>query len=172
MRRLPRTPRKPVDRQPKRRNRRAGAAIATAGTAVSRATGLLRLGATTYALGVTESRLADTYNLANTTPNMIHELIIGGVLSSVLLRSYIEVKAKEGQEEAWRFIARVTKATMLLLAAIGLIIVVAAPAIFRLYTIGAQGEEGKPSRRWGRSFCSCSYRRSCSTGCPTSPPRR
>ncbi len=116
-----------------------GAAIATAGTAVSRATGLLRLGATTYALGVTESRLADTYNLANTTPNMIHELIIGGVLSSVLLRSYIEVKAKEGQEEAWRFIARVTKATMLLLAAIGLIIVVAAPAIFRLYTIGAQG---------------------------------
>ncbi|HVL50169.1 MAG TPA: murein biosynthesis integral membrane protein MurJ [Actinomycetota bacterium] len=116
-----------------------GAAIATAGTAISRATGLLRLGATTYALGVTESRLADTYNLANTTPNMIHELIIGGVLSSVLLRSYIEVKAKEGQEEAWRFIDRVTKATMLLLAAVGLLIVVAAPAIFRLYTIGVEG---------------------------------
>ena len=116
-----------------------GAAIATAGTALSRATGLLRLGAMTYALGVTESRLADTYNLANTTPNMIHELIIGGVLSSVLLRSYIEVKTQDGQEEAWRFLRRVTKATMLLLAAIGLLIVLAAPAIFRLYTLGVEG---------------------------------
>jgi putative peptidoglycan lipid II flippase len=116
-----------------------GAAIATAGTALSRATGLLRLGATTYALGVTESRLADTYNLANTTPNMILELIIGGVLSSVLLRTYIEVKSKDGQEEAWRFIRRVTRATMLLLAAIGLLLVVASPAIFRLYTIGVEG---------------------------------
>lgn len=118
-----------------------GAAIATAGTAISRATGLLRLGATTYALGVTESRLADTYNLANTTPNMILELIIGGVLSSVLLRTYIEVKAKDGQEEAWRFIRRVTKATMLLLAAVGLLVVVAAPAIFRLYTISVEGDD-------------------------------
>ncbi|CAN5830307.1 murein biosynthesis integral membrane protein MurJ [soil metagenome] len=116
-----------------------GAAIATAGTAISRATGLLRLGATTYALGVTESRLADTYNLANTTPNMILELIIGGVLSSVLLRTYIEVKAKEGQEEAWRFIRRVTRVTMLLLAAVGALVVVASPAIFRLYTIGVEG---------------------------------
>ena len=114
-----------------------GAAIATAGTALSRATGLVRLAATTYALGVTESRLADTYNLANTTPNMIHELIIGGILSSVLLRAYIEVKSEDGQEEAFRFIRRVTKATTLLLAAISLVVVVAAPAIFKLYTLGS-----------------------------------
>ncbi len=116
-----------------------GAAVATLGTAVSRATGLVRLGATTYALGVTESRLADTYNLANTTPNMILELIVGGVLSSVLLRSYIEVKSRDGQEEAWRFIRRVTRVTMLLLAAVGLLMVVAAPLIFRMYTIGVEG---------------------------------
>ncbi|HEX2053686.1 MAG TPA: murein biosynthesis integral membrane protein MurJ [Actinomycetota bacterium] len=126
-----------------------GAAIATAGTALSRATGLLRLGATTYALGVTESRLADTYNLANTTPNMIHELIIGGVLSSVLLRAYIEVKSEDGQEEAWRFLARVTKATVLLLAAIGLLIVLAAPAIFRLYTIGNDADSRQAQQAVG-----------------------
>lgn len=67
---------------------------------------------------------------------MIHELIIGGVLSSVLLRAYIEVKSKEGQEEAWRFLARPTRATVLLPAAISVLIVLAAPAIFRLYTTG------------------------------------
>ncbi|HEX2258121.1 MAG TPA: murein biosynthesis integral membrane protein MurJ [Actinomycetota bacterium] len=116
-----------------------GAAVASAGTAVSRATGLMRLAATTYALGVTESRLADTYNLANTTPTMIHELIIGGVLSSVLMRAYIEVRDTDGQEEAWRFIHRVTNATVLLLAAISLVVVVAAPLIFKLYTLRVSG---------------------------------
>ncbi|HEX2179244.1 MAG TPA: murein biosynthesis integral membrane protein MurJ [Actinomycetota bacterium] len=126
-----------------------GAAIATAGTALSRATGLVRLAATTYALGVTESRLADTYNLANTTPNMIHELIIGGVLSSVLLRAYIEVKAQDGQEEAFRFIRRVTRATTLLLAAISLLVVVAAPAIFKLYTLGSDDSSREAQQALG-----------------------
>lgn len=126
-----------------------GAAIATAGTALSRATGLVRLAATTYALGVTESRLADTYNLANTTPNMIHELIIGGILSSVLLRAYIEVKAEDGQEEAFRFIRRVTKATTLLLAAVSLLIVVAAPAIFNLYTLGSEDSSRQAQQALG-----------------------
>lgn len=112
-----------------------GAALATAGTALSRATGLVRLAAAAYALGVTESALAGTYNLANTTPTMIHELIIGGILSSVLLRAYVEVKAEAGQQEAWRFIRRVTNATLLLLAAISVLVVLAAPLIFRLYTL-------------------------------------
>jgi putative peptidoglycan lipid II flippase len=101
----------------------------------------MRLAAMTYALGVTESRLADTYNLANTTSTMIHELIIGGVLSSVLMRAYIEVRDREGQEEAWRFIHRVTNATVLLLAAISLIVVAAAPLIFKLYTLRVSGGE-------------------------------
>jgi putative peptidoglycan lipid II flippase len=115
--------------------------VASAGTALSRATGLIRLAATTYALGVTESRLADTYNLANTTPTMIHELIIGGILSSVLLRAYIEVRDTEGQEEAWRFIRRVSTATMLLLTAISVAVVLAAPLIFRIYTLRVSGAD-------------------------------
>lgn len=122
---------------------RRGAAVAAAGTAASRATGLLRLAATTYALGVTESKLADTYNLANTTPTMLHELIIGGILSSVLLRAYVEVKAKDGQQEAWLFIRRVTSSTMLLLGVLSLVVILAAPLIFKLYTLRAQGPEAE-----------------------------
>jgi len=120
---------------------RRGAAVAAAGTALSRVTGLVRLAATTFALGVTESRLADTYNLANTTPTMIHELIIGGILSSVLLRAYIEVKTKEGQEEASLFIRRVTNATLLLLGIVTLLVVLAAPLIFKLYSLRVSGPE-------------------------------
>lgn len=117
-----------------------GAALATAGTALSRVTGLMRLAAATYALGVTESALASTYNLANTTPTMIHELIIGGILSSVLLRAYVEVKSETGQEEAWQFIRRVTNATLLLLGAISVLVVLAAPLIFNLYTLRASAD--------------------------------
>ena len=53
------------------------------GTALSRVTGLVRIAALTAALGLTE--IADVYNLANTTPNILFELVLGGVLSSTLV---------------------------------------------------------------------------------------
>ena len=114
-----------------------GAAVATAGTALSRLTGFVRLAAMTYALGVAESRLADTYNLANTTPNILYDLALGGILSSVLLRVYVEVKQAEGQDEAWRFISRLTYMSLLILGAMSVLAIAFAPAIFKLYTIGA-----------------------------------
>lgn len=49
----------------------------TAGTVLSRVTGLLRLVAIAAALGVVESgRLADTYNIGNTVPVIINELVL------------------------------------------------------------------------------------------------
>ncbi|MGQ0678977.1 MAG: murein biosynthesis integral membrane protein MurJ [Actinomycetota bacterium] len=128
---------------------RRGAAVAAAGTAASRLTGLVRLAATTYALGVTESRLADTYNLANTTPTVIHELVIGGILSSVLLRAYVEVRSRDGQQQAWLFIRRVTAATMLLLGVLTVAVALAAPLIFKLYTLRATGSEAQAQQVLG-----------------------
>ncbi len=110
------------------------AAVATAGTALSRLTGFMRLAAMAYALGVAEGGLADTYNIANLTPNIVYELVIGGILSSVLLRVYIEVRDSEGQPEAFRFISRLTTLVMLVLGAISVLGILLAPAIFRLYT--------------------------------------
>ena len=49
-----------------------------AGTIASRATGFLRVLALGYALGF--NRLSDAYNLANTLPNIVYELILGGVV--------------------------------------------------------------------------------------------
>lgn len=111
-----------------------GAAIATAGTALSRITGFVRLAALTYALGVAESKLADTYNLANTTPNIVYELVLGGILSSVLVRVYVEVKQAEGQEEAWQFVSRLTTMVMLVSSAISAVAILLAPWIFEIYT--------------------------------------
>lgn len=122
-----------------------GALIATAGTALSRLTGFLRLASMTYALGVVESKLADTYALANTTPNIVYELVIGGVLSSVLQRAYVEVREERGQEEAWLFLTRLARVTTLLLVVIAAVGVVLAPVIFGLYTPGGDAYDAQRS---------------------------
>lgn len=57
------------------------------GTTLSRLTGLGRVFALSYALGVTP--LADAYNLANTTPNMVYDLVLGGVLSATLIPVFV-----------------------------------------------------------------------------------
>lgn len=126
-----------------------GAAVATVGTALSRATGFLRLAAMAYALGITENRVADTYQLANSTPNIIFELVLGGILSSVILRVYVEVREKEGPDEGWRFIQRVTSLSTILLVGLSIVGFVLAPFIFRLYTIGAPGADSEAQRMVG-----------------------
>lgn len=57
------------------------------GTAVSRITGLVRVGALSFALGRTA--LSDAFNLANVAPNLIYELALGGVLSASLVPLFI-----------------------------------------------------------------------------------
>ena len=52
--------------------------VMSIGTALSRLTGFLRLSAMAFALGITESRLPDAYNIANVTPNILYELALGG----------------------------------------------------------------------------------------------
>ena len=51
----------------------------------SRITGFLRTLALVAALGIAASKVADAYNVANTLPNMVYTLLIGGVLSSVII---------------------------------------------------------------------------------------
>src|SRR5262249_54379544 len=53
------------------------------GTLASRVTGLLRSVVLVYALGVQE--LGNAYNYANTLPNTVYNLAIGGILTSVIV---------------------------------------------------------------------------------------
>ena len=75
------------------------------GTTLSRVTGLGRLVAMAFALGVTESRLADSYNIANTMPNVIYELILGGVLTSVFIPVLVEELRKKRDDDAWESVS-------------------------------------------------------------------
>lgn len=99
------------------------------GTALSRLTGMARLAAMAYALGF--DRLADTYNLANTTPNIVYELLLGGVLSATLVPIFIDYREK-GDEEATSAVVTMVALALVLLTGIGIIV---APAVVRLYTM-------------------------------------
>ncbi len=67
---------------------RTSAAYVAVGTGVSRVTGLLRFVALAWALG--QTTLADSYNLANTTPNMLYDVVLGGVLSATFIPVFVD----------------------------------------------------------------------------------
>jgi putative peptidoglycan lipid II flippase len=99
------------------------------GTALSRLTGMGRLAAMAYALGF--DRLADSYNLANTTPNIVYELLLGGVLSATLVPIFVDYREK-GDEEATSAVVSVVGLALVLLTGLGIIL---APAVVKLYSL-------------------------------------
>ncbi|MBI2237434.1 MAG: murein biosynthesis integral membrane protein MurJ [Actinobacteria bacterium] len=127
-------------------------AVMSVGTTLSRVTGFLRLSAMAYAIGIVESRITDAYNIANTTPNIIYELALGGILSSVFVPVFVEWLRGRGQEEAWDVARRVMTIAVLVLSAIALAGILAAPLIIRLYTVGATPAEAAATRALGSFF--------------------
>ena len=115
-------------------------ATMTIGTVLSRTTGLLKLAAIAAALGVVESgRLTDTYNLANTAPNIIYELVLGGILSSLFVPVFVELLEKEGRERAWAVASAIINLSLVVLLAITAIVIVAAPWIAQMYAARLDG---------------------------------
>jgi putative peptidoglycan lipid II flippase len=111
-------------------------AVMSVGTALSRVTGFLRIAAIAWAVGIAETRLASTYYLANNTPNIIYELALGGVLSSVFVPVFVEWLEGRGREAAWDVARRVFTITVVLLTVLTVAGIVFAPWIIRLYTAG------------------------------------
>ena len=63
-------------------------AVVAVGTALSRITGFVRIAAIAYALGATT--LAGTYSYANEAPNIVYELLLGGVLTATLVPLFVK----------------------------------------------------------------------------------
>ena len=103
------------------------------GTVLSRMSGLLRVQAIAYALGV--STLAGVYSYANETPNMVYELLIGGVLTATLVPQFVR-HFRDDDEEATSAVFTVALLALLAITVVGIII---APWIVKLYTIQVKG---------------------------------
>jgi putative peptidoglycan lipid II flippase len=127
-------------------------AVMTAGTALSRFTGFARTLVQAAALGVGASALADTYNRANTTPNILYELALGGVLTSVFVPLFVEWMKEHGKQEAWEVADRILTLTAVLLTAIAVIAAIVAPAIIRLYTASSHAADRQQQLEIGTFF--------------------
>jgi putative peptidoglycan lipid II flippase len=117
------------------------AVVMAVGTTLSRVTGLGRLVAMAFALGVTESRLADSYNIANTMPNVIYELILGGVLTSVFIPVLVEELRKKGDDDPWESVSALVTTSMVAVVALTVVAIIGAPWIIRLFTFRLSGAE-------------------------------
>ncbi|MGZ4682005.1 MAG: murein biosynthesis integral membrane protein MurJ [Acidimicrobiales bacterium] len=103
-------------------------AIVGVGTGLSRLTGLLRVLAMFYALQFTS--LTDAYNAANTAPNTIYELLLGGVLSATLIPVFVDARHRGDDEAVDAVVTMIT----IVLVVVTLVAIVFAPWIFRIYT--------------------------------------
>jgi putative peptidoglycan lipid II flippase len=111
-----------------------GAALITAATAVSRITGLIRVVVVAYAMGTTF--LANTYQTANTAPNVIFELVAAGVLTSVFVPTFVDYVVKGRQREGWDAANALTSVALVGLVALSVVVALAAPLIMLLLTAG------------------------------------
>ena len=108
-------------------------AVVAVGTALSRITGFVRIAAIAYALGATT--LAGTYSYANEAPNIVYELLLGGVLTATLVPLFVKhFEARDDDASSAIFTV-----AMLALAAVTVIGVIAAPWIVDLYTLNVHG---------------------------------
>ena len=103
--------------------------IVAIGTAASRVTGLLRVVVLGIILG--QTALADAFDGANNSPNSIYELIVGGLLAASLVPLFTRY-AEDRDDQATSAIISVS---VIFLAVTTVLAVLAAPLIFRLFSL-------------------------------------
>ena len=103
--------------------------IMALGTIISRITGFVRGILIVAVLGTT--LLADTYNVANTMPNILYNLLVGGALTAIFIPQLVRSFDHEdgGDDFASRLITTISL-ILLVLVSLGMFF---APALVRLY---------------------------------------
>ena len=119
-------------------------AILAAGTFASRLTGFLRVLAIGYVLGV--GTLSDAYNYANGIPNIVYDLLLGGVLSATLIPVFVEHLRSDDQAEGNRAISAVMTAVSVSLVAISGLLWLLAPWLIRFYLLLYPSATSSPER--------------------------
>jgi putative peptidoglycan lipid II flippase len=102
-----------------------------AGSVLSRLTGIGRDVLLTAAIGL--SITADAFTLGNTLPTIVYGLLIGGTLNAVFVPVLVR-RMKDDADGGSAYADALLSATLLVLVALTLVAMVAAPVIVALYT--------------------------------------
>jgi putative peptidoglycan lipid II flippase len=115
-------------------------AVMAAGSIVSRATGFIRSAIIVAALGT--GLQADGYNVANTVPNILYTLLIGGALNAVFVPELVRAAKNHADGGAAYTDRLLTLCAVGLLALTG-VTVLAAPWIVAVYAPGYHGSQAE-----------------------------
>jgi putative peptidoglycan lipid II flippase len=108
------------------------------GTLISRVTGFLRTFVFVFALGT--ATLANAYNNANTLPNAVYDVMIGGVLTSVVVPLLVKAanKHRDGGEA---YNQRIFTLTVVALGIVTVVATISAGLLVDLYAASVHGAE-------------------------------
>lgn len=106
---------------------------------VSRLTGFARTWLMGVAFGV--SLLASSYNIANNLPNMLYELVMGGMLVTAFLPVYMDARRQGGKEGANAYVGNLLSILLVLLGVVSVLCIVFAPALIFTQSFMGGGSE-------------------------------
>ena len=130
----------PAESEPKASLTRA-TAVMSVGTTMSRLTGFLRLAVIAWAIGGVESKLPDTYNLANSMPNIVYQLVLGEILATLFVPVFVDYITTRAKDEAWRLASTILNLAIVIATAVSIAAVLLAPWIIKIYTFQLEGKE-------------------------------
>ncbi len=119
-------------------------------TTLSRLTGFVRTWAMAFALGNTV--LASAYQVAFNVPNMLYELVAGGILTTAFLPVYLSVKSSRGDGAAWRFASNLFNIALVALGAVVILATLFAPQVIATQTFMTPGESADQAVFFFRFF--------------------
>src|ERR1700694_2639192 len=103
--------------------------VMAVGTIISRVTGFVRNILMVSVLGT--ALLADTYNVANTMPNILYNLLVGGALTAIFVPQIVRSFADADGGDA--FASKLVTTISALLLALVVLGVIFAPILVRIY---------------------------------------
>ena len=119
------------------------------GTLASRGTGFVRTAVLASVLGV--ETVAAAYNVANTAPNIVYELLLGGILTSVVVPLLVRA-GKEDGDGGEAYAQRLLTLVLLVLGGASVLLVLGAPLLIDLYTSDLDRESRELAIVFARFF--------------------
>lgn len=115
-------------------------ALMSAATLISRVTGLVRTWAMAFALG--NSLITSAYQVANNMPNVVFDLVAGGLLGAAFIPVYLLEKEKHGDAGGNDFANNLLNLTIIVLGLLSILSSIFAPQLIatQTFTVGETDE--------------------------------
>jgi putative peptidoglycan lipid II flippase len=104
--------------------------VVTACTLLSRVTGFVRV--LVAAAVLSNGLLGDTYHAANTVPNLVFELVAGGVLQAFLVPTFVAARRRGGDDELGHTAGVIAAVLSMFLGVLALVLMLCAPLVTSL----------------------------------------